>query len=58
MVASKTIKQQEMRVAALRTEVPCCPAGEISVEFKLCFSLSLSLWLSNFFLWEAAPPVN
>jgi hypothetical protein len=40
MVASKTIKQQEMRVIALGTEIPCCPAAEISVDFKVVLSLS------------------
>lgn len=40
MVASKTIKQQEMRVTAVRTEIPCCPAEGTSVEFKVVPSLS------------------
>jgi len=50
IVASKTTKQQEMRVTALRREIPCCPTVGISVEFKVVPSLSRKPVASRVFI--------
>jgi hypothetical protein len=44
-VAKQASRQQQIPMTFLRADLPCCPAGGISVEFKLCLSLPVNLWL-------------
>lgn len=50
-VAKQAIRQQQIPMSFLVAKVPCCPTGGIRVEFKLCLSLPVSLWLREILIY-------